>query len=77
MGQILDFSHGVRHNFFIYWPNVPKLHQQVSKDTSLDEDKENLRSRSKVKVKLTKTSIFHTVYRITFFIYRPNMPKLH
>ena len=58
MGQKLDFLDGMPHNFFIYQRTMPKLHQQVSIDTSLEQDKENSRSRSKVKVKWGKTSNF-------------------
>ena len=58
MGQKLDFSDGVSHNFFIYQWIMPKLHQQASIDTSLDQGKENSGSRSMVKFKWDKNSIF-------------------
>ena len=87
MGQRHYFSDGVPHDFFIYRPIMPKLHQQVSIDTSLDQDKENLRSRSKVKVKLAKTRSFiprcspsgaQTCARIptTVFVDSSSWPKL-
>ena len=78
MGPKLDFSAGVPHNFFIYLLIAPKLHQKVYIDTSLDQDKENFRSRSKVKVKWAQSSIYQTVYRINFSFtdrLRPNSTR--
>ena len=46
MGQKFDFLDGEPHNFFIYKSIMPKLHQQVFIDTSLDEEK-----KLRVKVK--------------------------
>ena len=51
IGQKLDFSDGVQHKFFFYKPIAPKLHQKVCNGISLNQEKENSRSRPKVKVK--------------------------
>ena len=58
IGQKLDFSDGVPHNLFIFQPIMPKLHQHMCIKTSLAQGKENSRSRSKIKVKWAKNSIF-------------------
>ena len=66
MDQKLDFSDDVPHKFFIYGLIAPELHQKVCIDIILVHDKENHRSRSKLKVKWAKNAVFQTVYRTTF-----------
>ena len=54
----LDFLDGVPHNSFIYQPMAPKQHQQKRSDISLDQNKENSRSRSRINVKWAKNRFF-------------------
>ena len=79
MGQKLDFSAGVPHNFFIYRSMAPKFHYKVFIDTNLAQDKENCRSMSKVKVKWAQSLSFQPVYLPHNFLFtarlRPNSTK--